>query len=142
DLTVKLWNATAPQGARLLGQHGAGVVSGLALSPDRRLLASASGAEGTVIVWDLRTGRQVASMLGSCAAFSPDGERLAVCSRDDLCIHDVATGKEMLRLHGHHQRILALAYSSDGRYLASAAGTVNQLGVAPPDKGKAGELRV
>jgi WD40 repeat protein len=141
DLTARVWDAEAPQGARLLGRHGAGVVSGLALSPDRHFLASASSVEQTVIVWGLRTGRQLASMPGGCAAFSPGGERLAVGSRDDLCIHDVANKKEVLRLHGHRQKILALAYSTDGRYLASAAGTVNQLG-APADQGKVGELRI
>jgi WD40 repeat protein len=122
DLTVKVWNAAAPQGALILGRHGAGVVSGLALSPDRRLLASASSTEGTVIVWDLRSGRQLASMLGTCAAFSADGERLVVGSRDDLCIHDLATKRELLRLKGHRQRILAVACSGDGRYLASGQG--------------------
>jgi WD40 repeat protein/tRNA A-37 threonylcarbamoyl transferase component Bud32 len=142
DLTAKVWNAGVPQGARLLGQHGAGVVSGLALSPDRRLLASASSSEGSVIVWDLQTGRQLDSVPGSCAAFDPGGERLAVGYRDEVWVRDLAARKVLLRLKGHSQRILAVAYSGDGRYVASAAGTVSQLPVATPDKEKAGELRI
>lgn len=64
----------------------------------------------------------------SSLALSPDGTTLAVAhgtimgSGDrDVVLLDTSTGREIRRLKGHAGNVFALAFSSDGKLLASAA---------------------
>jgi WD40 repeat protein len=53
-------------------------------------------------------------------AFSPDGSRLAVTSDDDTAtIHDIGGDDRAVRLVSRGRRALALAFSPDGRWVAS-----------------------
>lgn len=115
-------------------QGYSGLVTGLALSPDGSLLAAAGGKE--VRVWRVGTGELVATLrgqrerdsYGNCytLAFSPDGRHLAVGIDDytnDGSIRVYATDQfqeieEVLA--GHSAPAKRLAFSRDGRYLASA----------------------
>jgi WD40 repeat protein len=54
-------------------------------------------------------------------AFSPDGERLAVAAGRTVRIWDPATGRLLLTLSGHAGLITRVAYSPDGRRLASVS---------------------
>jgi WD40 repeat protein len=63
-----------------------GWVRSLAVSPDGKVLASASDDQ-TIKFWDLATGRNFRTLKGHtagirCIAFSPDGRRLASASWD------------------------------------------------------------
>ena len=51
--------------------------------------------------------------------YSPDGTLLAVASSIGTWIHDAATGQELELLTGHTARIKCVAFSSDGKTLAS-----------------------
>ena len=55
-------------------------------------------------------------------AFSPDGSRLAVATSIGIWLYDVETFDEIALLTGHTEEATAVAFSPNGRILASAAG--------------------
>jgi WD40 repeat protein len=97
----------------------------LALSPDRRILATAD-ADGTVRLFDVGSGRLMHVLRGHHAAvtdvaFSPDGTLLATSSRDTRAIlWNVATGRRLRVLSGHFGTVAAVAFSPDGRWVVTA----------------------
>jgi WD40 repeat protein len=137
---------------REFGKDGVG--STLAFSPDGKALAAdglaADGPDGSIRRWEVARGKQVRKLTAGdegrpaprpwrCLAFSPNGERLAAGrgnahdpqdSREgsrDVCVWDVRSGKELLRLSLPEDDYLygtvALAFTPDGRALVSG-GTV------------------
>jgi WD40 repeat protein len=85
--------------------------------------------EDRIVLCDARTGKIVRRWSDSGkpgrlleqVGFSPDGRLLA--TSDGVLIHlwEVATGKEVHTLQGHQGEICALAFSADGRRLASSS---------------------
>jgi WD40 repeat protein len=123
DATVDFWDARTgqPRGEPLRGHLGA--VHQVAVSPDGDTLATA-GQDGSVILWSVAAHRQLAVLRGhvddvNALAFSPSGDRLASAS-DDLCVivWDVRAHKLLARLL-HTDRVLAVAYSGDGKLIAA-----------------------
>jgi WD40 repeat protein len=117
---------------RLLQGHQ-DAVYGVAYSPDGTMLATA-GADTTVKLWDLGTGAELATfregrLLGQSVAFSPDGQLLAAGGAGKLVLWDVATRKRLAvlmeersaQMLAHLGDVRALAFSADGRTLASAS---------------------
>ena len=130
-----LWDLKSGKMKALLKGH-VGPIHGLAMSPDDRYLASIS-ADGTARVWELATlqTKLVVEHPQSsfrCAVFSPNGKRLAIgCANKDpkikelsgqaIQLWDILAGKLVVSLNGHKDDITCLAYSPDGKTLASAS---------------------
>lgn len=119
------------QEARLrktLEGHSDAVYS-VAWSPDGKTLASGS-SDGTVKLWDMATGEVVATLRAEPAdvpgvqsiAWSPDGRNLASGNHDGtIRLWALATRKTVITLQSNIEWIDCVAWSRDGRYLASVA---------------------
>jgi WD40 repeat protein len=132
---VRVWDAATGQE---LWTH-ANDVACVAFSPDGRRLASVG--RGSVQDRDAATGQELGRVWRQAAkgefvsalAYSPDGRQLAAGGRyvsphsasegfgGAVWIWDVATGQEMRILRGHTDAIRSVAYSPDGRRLASGS---------------------
>ncbi len=125
---VHLWDAATGAAQGTLGT-GKEEVTGLVWSPDGRRLAGALardpvGGESQLYVWDVATGREVASLrcnsTSTALAFSPDGRHIAANVLPSAArVWEVETGREVAVLPGHAGLVIALAYSPDGRRLAT-----------------------
>jgi hypothetical protein len=104
-------------------------VDAVAFSPDGQRLAT--GSYGRVTVWNVTSGTVEQTLTGVLGAvndvrFSPDGKTLAVAggqpsAKGDLRLFDTATWKVIAVLAGHHDVVSSVAFSRDGKHLASAS---------------------
>jgi WD40 repeat protein/predicted Ser/Thr protein kinase len=124
----------ATKARRTFAARHSGPVTALALSPDGSALAS-GGADGVVRLIDPATGKETASWEGpggpvAALAFSPDGARLAAGAGrppslfaarrpSRIAVVDLKS-KQTLGISGHDDGVRALAFSPDGKVLASA----------------------
>jgi WD40 repeat protein len=119
DGTVRVWEIATGKELRRLECP----VRGISLAPGGRKLAVAAG---DVLLWDIHTGEKP-RRLGPANApavqgvrCSPDGKSLAVLTGDgQVALWDVATGAERLRLPKLQRPTLCLAFSHDGKVLAT-----------------------
>lgn len=102
-----------------------------AFSPDGQVFASAAE---TLFLWDVGTGKLIGNYesrgeITTALAFSPDGKLLAAAWRHKprlgapwpsaISLLDRVTGKELATLEAHNYPISCLAFSPDGKLLAS-----------------------
>lgn len=124
DKDVILWNPTNGKVLKTLKGGETDVVA-LAFSNDGLTLASGR-ADGSVDLWDIETAKVRTKLPAhgkSCRlAISPKANVLATGGADKLVkLWNVGTGKELATLAGHTGPVLAVAFTADGRTLASCA---------------------
>lgn len=97
-----------------------GFVTEVTFAPDARSVL-VSGSAGITYHWELPSGKEIGKFDGvTCApSFSHDGKLIAMCSEDAIKIWDLENGFERAVLRGHVRDVNAIAFSPDGRKLAS-----------------------
>jgi RNA polymerase sigma factor (sigma-70 family) len=147
-------------------RHGHHVTS-IAYAPDGKSLVS-TGSDHVARLWDTATGKEIRtfgeqtdranafapSRWVYCVAISPDSKTLATGDHtpgwalNTIRLWDVETGKETRKIQGHKGGILALAFSANGKTLASGSAdkTVRLWQVSTGDEvqsftGNLGEVR-
>jgi WD40 repeat protein len=120
DLTVRLWD-TATGRARATLTYRGGAPAAVAFAPDGRTLAV--GGETGVELWNVATDKVRARFPGhglvTGMAFSPDGRTIAASEESTVRLWDVASGRIRATYQGHTGRVWSVAFSPDGRLLAT-----------------------
>jgi WD40 repeat protein/serine/threonine protein kinase len=98
--------------------------------PEDDRIAIADVDENRLTFWNVREGRQMSNLdrSGPGLAYSPDGRILAVAESSEriegphaIILLDCRTQSEIRRLTGHIATITAIAWTRDGKRLASAS---------------------
>lgn len=122
-------------------KHAGALLGSGALSPDGGMVAI-SATDKKVHLWDVASGKKIRELdhaeLPWGVAFSPDGRLIAtgsggtplgdpaqqlvpVVDDNSVRLWDAATGKLVRELKGHEHSVWAIAFSPDGRRLATGS---------------------
>jgi WD40 repeat protein len=125
---IWLWNPATGEEIGVLNGHQRPVYT-LSFSPNGHLLASCE-YNGVVKLWDVATKRLRATLKVSAdnsgdevvaLAFSPDSGTLAVAVDRTVQLWDVSSVHLVASLKGHQGKVNCLAFSPDGKCLASGS---------------------
>jgi RNA polymerase sigma factor (sigma-70 family) len=157
DGKIYLWDTGTGELRKSLEGHR-GTPQAIAIAADGKILASSSlDHENGVVtatplkIWDLTDGKLLREIespdgpdgTGTGLAFAPKGNLLGVaCARAfrGVRLVDVTTGKEVQRLPYDAGFPLAVAFSPDGRWLASGGG--DALPISPQESKLIGHVKV
>jgi WD40 repeat protein len=133
DGTVRIWRADTGETLQILrglGEH----VNRVAFTPDGRRLLTLD-QDKALRLWELADGRELWKLDGGddstwhlmTLAMRPDGRMVAVAGAfPPIRLIDLESGKVVGRLEGQLKLVRALAFSHDGKYLASGDGDVGR----------------
>jgi WD40 repeat protein len=126
DSTVQLWNIRT--GRQIADLRTSQDLRALAFSADGRLLASAG--DDFLVVWDLASGKGRIVALPNpneifgmgriwALAFAPNGSALAGVGDHHAAVWEVPSLRLRTEFHGHRDMVEQVAFSRDGRTVAS-----------------------
>lgn len=135
DSLIRIWDLATGKTVATLRGHTGPILS-LAFCPDSASLisggASSDGTTGELKVWDVTTGQQRAAFQCHAkpvlsVAVTRDGQRMASGSQDGAVkVRELPDGRECFAFE-RGGNFTALAFSPDGKLLATAEGTGNTL---------------
>jgi WD40 repeat protein len=123
DRFVKLWSVATGKETKAvrceIEERGH-----VAYSPDGKMLV-VTGEKGKARIFDAMGEKELGTIelnyAWPAAAFSPNSKLLAVGSVASVRIYDTAEFKEIAELKGHASGVVSLAFSPDGKLLASGS---------------------
>jgi WD40 repeat protein/tRNA A-37 threonylcarbamoyl transferase component Bud32 len=122
--TVTLWNLEASQELNKFDNF-THHVKALAFSADGRFLAAGS-MDRSAQVFDTMTGERVYRLERAsqvlAVALSRDGQLLAVAAENEVSVHQLPEGKQLLAFPTYGHRVAQLLFSPDGKRLATGSG--------------------
>jgi WD40 repeat protein/serine/threonine protein kinase len=128
DRTVRVWDISARQDQLSFKAPTDRLLSLAMDRAGRRLATSFASTPGTMKVWDTATCRDTLTLetFTRGVALSADGKRIVTGSEfgnDPPLgkVWDAATGRQVLTLQGHEFGVWSMAFSADGRRIATGS---------------------
>ncbi|KAJ9270399.1 hypothetical protein DTO212C5_3642 [Paecilomyces variotii] len=122
DETIIIWDVTSGLTRQTLKGHDS-YVNKVAFSPDGKLIASAT--HETIKLWDASSGLIQHTIEGHYnmkgLAFSPDSKLVASGFGKAVELRDATSGLIWQTLEGHNDPVATVAFSPDGKFIASAS---------------------
>ncbi|KAL1862293.1 hypothetical protein Plec18170_001118 [Paecilomyces lecythidis] len=124
--TLNIWDVKTGKELLVIDAHHERIRS-ITFSPNGQRVATAH-EDGIVCIWDrfsgteqLRIQTHGGNSMWQFVVFAPDGKTFATNSDRTVRLWDAQTGSQIKALDGHYQTIACLAFSPDGKRIASGA---------------------